>query len=48
MNDFIYTQLSYIHTLNWQKAKKYLKKNDYSFTTKKERRKKIVEVLGNW
>jgi len=48
MNDFIYTQLSYIHTLNWQKAKKYLKKNDYSFATKKERRKKIVEVLGNW
>jgi len=47
-NDFIYTQLSYIHTLHWQKAKKYLKKNDYSFTTKKERRKKIVEVLGNW
>ena len=25
-NDFIYTQLSYIHTLNWQKAKKYVKK----------------------
>jgi hypothetical protein len=47
-NDFIYTQLSYIHTLNWQKAKKYLKKNDYSFATKKERKKKIVEMLGNW
>jgi len=47
-HDFIYTQLSYIHTLNWQKAKKYLKKHDYSFATKKERRKKIVEVLGNW
>ena len=47
-HDFIYTQLSYIHTFNWEKAKKYLKKNDYSFATKKERRKKIVEVLGNW
>jgi hypothetical protein len=27
-NDFIYTQISYIHTLNWQKAKKYLKKQE--------------------
>ena len=44
-NDFIYTQLSYIHTLNWQKAKKYLQKNDYSFATKQERRKKIVELV---
>ena len=25
-NDFIYTQLSYIHTLSWQKAKKHVKK----------------------
>jgi hypothetical protein len=45
-NDFIYTQLSYIHTLNWQKAKKYLKKNNYSFDTKKERKKKILELLS--
>jgi hypothetical protein len=29
-NDFIYTQISYIHTLNWQKAKKYLKKQELS------------------
>ena len=27
-NDFIYTQFSYIHTLNWQKAKKHLKKQE--------------------
>jgi hypothetical protein len=27
-NDFIYTQFSYIHTLNYQKAKKYLKKQE--------------------
>jgi len=47
-NDFIYTQLSYIHTLNFQKAKKYVKKNDYSFSSKKERRKKIYELLNVW
>jgi len=47
-NDFIYTQLSYIHTLNWQKAKKYLKKNEYSFSSKKERREKMFELLKNW
>jgi hypothetical protein len=47
-NDFIYTQLSYIHTLNWQKAKKHLKKQEeYSFTSKKERRGKILELLKN-
>jgi len=44
-NDFIYTQLSYIHTLNWQKAKKHLKQQEYSFSSKKEQRKKIVELL---
>jgi hypothetical protein len=43
-NDFIYTQLSYIHTLNFQKAKRYLKKNDYTFSSKKERRKKIFDL----
>jgi len=47
-NDFIYMQLSYIHTLNFQKAKKYLKKNEYSFSSKKERREKIFELLKNW
>ena len=47
-NDFIYTQLSYIHTLNWQKAKKYVKKQEYSFSSKKERRGKILEVLKDW
>ena len=47
-NDFIYTQLSYIHTLNWQKAKKYVKKQEYSFASKKERRQKIVEILNAW
>ena len=47
-NDFIYTQLSYVHTFNWEKAKKYVKKQEYSFSSKKERRKKIVEVLKNW
>ena len=45
-NDFIYTQLSYIHTLNWQKAKKYLKKQEHSFSSKKERREKIIELLN--
>ncbi|MCL1968417.1 MAG: hypothetical protein FWF65_02455 [Bacteroidetes bacterium] len=47
-NDFIYTQLSYIHTFNWQKAHIYLKKQEYSFASKKERRKKIVEMLNAW
>jgi len=47
-NDFIYTQLSYIHTLNWQKANKYLKKQEYSFSSKKERNKKIIELLDIW
>jgi hypothetical protein len=47
-NDFIYMQLSYIHTLNWQKAKKYLKKQEYSFSSKQERRKKIIELLDFW
>jgi len=47
-NDFIYTQLSYIHTLNWQKAKKYVKKQEYSFASKKERKKKIFELLNAW
>jgi hypothetical protein len=47
-NDFIYTQLSYIHTLNWQKAKKYVKKQEYSFSSKQERRGKIIELLNAW
>jgi len=47
-NDFIYTQLSYIHTFNYQKTKKYLKKQDFSFSSKKERRKKIIEMLNVW
>jgi hypothetical protein len=47
-NDFIYMQLSYIHTFNFLKAKRYLKKNEYSFSSKKERRKKIFDLLGNW
>ena len=47
-NDFIYTQLSYIHTLNFQKAKKYLKKQEYSFSSKHERKKKIIEMLNVW
>jgi hypothetical protein len=32
-NDFIYTQFSYIHTLNYQKAKKCLKKQELMGTT---------------
>jgi hypothetical protein len=47
-NDFIYTQLSYIHTFNWQKAKKYVKKQEYSFSSKKERIGKIIELLNAW
>ena len=47
-NDFIYTQLSYIHTLNWFKAKKYVKKHDYSFSSKKERRQEIIKLLKDW
>jgi len=47
-NDFIYTQLSYIHTLNWQKAKKYLKKQEYWFSSKKERNEMIIEMLNIW
>jgi len=47
-NDFIYTQLAYIHTFNFQKAKRYLKKQEYSFSSKKERRKKIFELLDAW
>jgi len=47
-NDFIYTQLSYIHTLNWQKAKKYLKKQEFSFSSKKERRQDIIKMLKSW
>jgi hypothetical protein len=47
-NDFIYTQLSYIHTFNFLKAKKYVKKQEYSFSSKKERRKKIIEMLEVW
>jgi hypothetical protein len=44
-NDFIYTQLSYIHTFNFLKAKKYLKLQNVSFATKKERRDRIMEML---
>jgi hypothetical protein len=47
-NDFLYTQLSYIHTFNWEKAKKHVKKPEYSFSSKKERRGKIVEMLNIW
>jgi len=47
-HDYIYTQLSYIHTLNWQKAKRYLRNNEYSFSSKKERRKTIVEMLNQY
>ena len=46
-HDFIYTQISYIHTLNWQKAKEYIKNQEYSFASKKERREKILELLKN-
>ena len=44
-NNNIYTQLSYIHTISFQKAKKYLKKNEYLFSTKKERRVQILNLL---
>jgi hypothetical protein len=47
-NDFFYTQISYIHTLNWQKSKKYLKKQEYSFASRKERRGQIYELLKGW
>jgi hypothetical protein len=47
-NDFLYTQLSYIHTFNFLKAKKYLKKQEYSFSSKKERRQRIFEMLEVW
>jgi len=46
-NDFIYTQLSYIHTFNWQKARIFLKKNHVSFASKKERRKQVIEIINN-
>ena len=44
-NDFIYTQLSYIHTINWQKAKKYVKKQGITFSSTKERKQEIVKLL---
>jgi hypothetical protein len=44
-NDFIYTQLSYIHTFNFLKAKKHVKKQEYSFSSKQERSGKILELL---
>jgi len=44
-NDFIYTKLSYIHTFNYQRAKKYLKNQKYSFSSKKERRQRIFDLL---
>jgi hypothetical protein len=47
-NDFIYTQLSYIHTFNFLKAKKYVKKQEYSFSSKKEQRKKTIDLLNVW
>ncbi len=47
-NDFIYTQLSYIHTLNFQKAKRFLKRKEVSFSSKKERRKRILDLLNDW
>lgn len=46
-NDFIYTQLSYIHTLNYKKAKRYLKSQGSNFSAKRERRKAIINLLNN-
>lgn len=45
-NDFFYTQLSYIHTFNFEKAKRYLKKSGQTFTSKKERRSQILNMLN--
>ncbi|MDR1345818.1 MAG: hypothetical protein LBK03_03850 [Bacteroidales bacterium] len=45
-NDFIYTQLSYIHIFKYEKAKRYIKREGLSFTSKKERRKKIFALLN--
>jgi hypothetical protein len=45
-NDFIYTQLSYIHTFKYEKAKRYVKREGLSFASKKERRKKIFALLN--
>ena len=45
-DDYIYTQLSYIHTLNFKKAKKYVKSQGFSFSSKKERRIKIFDLLN--
>jgi hypothetical protein len=42
------TMLSYIHTFNWEKTKRYIKKQEYSFSSKKERRKKIIDLLNAW
>ncbi len=46
-NDFFYTQLSYIHTLNYKKAKKYLKAQGITYSTKNDRRKAIINLLNN-
>jgi hypothetical protein len=45
-NDFIYTQLSYIHTFKYEKAKRYVKREGFSFASKKEQRKKIFALLN--
>jgi hypothetical protein len=45
-HNFLYTQLSYIHTFNYKKARNWLKRNNISFSSKKERRRHIYEMLN--
>lgn len=44
-HNFLYTQLSYIHTFNYEKAKIWLKRNKIPFESKKERRSYIYNNI---
>jgi len=44
-NNFLYFQLSYIHTFDFKSIKKQAKKNNLSFSSKKERNKYLLNLL---
>jgi hypothetical protein len=44
-HSFIYAQLSYIHTFNYEKARHWLKRNNIIFESKKDKQHYIFEML---
>jgi len=44
-HNFLYAQLSYIHTFNYEKAKRWIRRNNINFESKKDKRRYVLKML---